>query len=439
MKLSVFLPVLIALVERVVAAPAVWGAATGGQVGIFSDKACSTLVQVSIVGGSNQVFTPAASTTCTAGTGTWANFYLQKITASSSTSTTEGSLVTVPFWNSYDGYANILTYTDPTASPNCNAPAQNTAAAMGGQVPFKAGTCTVLSVPVGEVKAIKFTSGTGLTLWSTTDCTTTQVGSAVATGSNVATSALTQALLPSAATGANCLALTSSPTYGYIALVGKPMVQGAVTLYGYYSDSGCSSLVDYWLIGTALTTAATTSCSSSAPYYKFPVSSSASAVTEASAFTTTQFDASSLYDGYAVIMSYSAAACPSASVATGSATTSAGVVAPFKAGGACVALSGTSSTIALGGASYKYTTSGGFILYSDNACATALAPFTSAVFVLGQPAMCLNNLASSPTASYWVNLVASKAASVSVTSKSGAYSNITPFMAGSALLMAALV
>ncbi|KAJ3081877.1 hypothetical protein HDU99_004365 [Rhizoclosmatium hyalinum] len=119
-------------------------------------------------------------------------------------------------------------------------------------------------------------------------------------------------------------------------------------------------------------------------------------------------------------------------------TAAPGVVAPFKAGGACVALSGTSS-IALGGASYKYTTTGGFILYSDNACATALAPFTSAVFVLGQPAMCLNNLASSPTASYWVNLVASKAASVSVTSKSGAYSNITPFMAGSALLMAALV
>ncbi|KAJ3084271.1 hypothetical protein HDU99_002279, partial [Rhizoclosmatium hyalinum] len=295
MKLSVFLPVLIALVERVVAAPVVWGAATGGQVGIFSDKACSTLVQVSIVGGANQVFTPAASTTCTAGTGTWANFYLQKITASSSTSTTEGSLVTVPFFNSYDGYANILTYTD-SGSSGCQTPAQNTAAAMGGQVPFKAGTCTVLSVPVGEVKAIKFVSSTGLTLWATTDCTTTQVGAAVATGSNVATASLTQALLPSAATGANCLSVASSPTWGYIALVGKPMVQGAVTLYGYYSDSGCSSLVDYWLIGTALSSAATTSCSSAAPYYKFPVSSSASAVTEASAFTTTQFDASSLYD-----------------------------------------------------------------------------------------------------------------------------------------------
>ncbi|KAJ3291321.1 hypothetical protein HDU79_002501, partial [Rhizoclosmatium sp. JEL0117] len=308
MKLAVFLPVIIALVERVVAAPVVWGTATGGQVGIFSDKACTNLVQVSIVGGTNQVFTPPASTTCTAGTGTWANFYLQKITASAGiTSTTDGALMTVPFWNSYDGYANVLTYTDSGTS-GCQTPAQNTAAAMGGQVPFKAGTCTVLSVPVGEVKALKFTSGTGLTLWATTDCTTTQVGAAVAAGSNVATSALTQALLPSAATGANCLSVASSPTYGYIALVGKPMVQGAVTLYGYYSDSGCSSLVDYWLIGTALTTAATASCSSAAPYYKFPVSSSASAVTEASAFTTTQFDASSLYDGYAVIMSYSAAA-----------------------------------------------------------------------------------------------------------------------------------
>ncbi|ORY51778.1 hypothetical protein BCR33DRAFT_733355, partial [Rhizoclosmatium globosum] len=407
MKLAVFLPVVIALVERVVAVAVVWGTATGGQVGIFSDKACTNLVQVSIVGGANQVFTPAASTTCTAGSGTWANFYLQKITASSSTSTSEGSLVTVPFWNSYDGYANILTYTDSGTS-GCQTPAQNIAAAMGGQVPFKAGTCTVLSVPVGEVKALKFVSTTGLTLWATTDCTTTQVGALVAAGSNVATSALTQALLPAAATSANCLSVASSPTWGYIALVGKPMVQGPVTLYGYYSDSGCSSLVDYWLIGTPLSTAAAATCSTSgAPYYKFPVSSSASAVTEASAFTTTQFDTASLYDGYAVIMSYGAAACPSASVATGSGTAAAGVVAPFKAGGACVSLSGTSSTIALGGASYKYTTSGGFILYSDNACATALAPFTSAVFVLGQPAMCLNNAASGASASYWVNLVRS--------------------------------
>ncbi|KAJ3081876.1 hypothetical protein HDU99_004364, partial [Rhizoclosmatium hyalinum] len=344
------------------------------------------------------------------------------ITAGSTVaSTTEGTTLTVPFWNSYDGYISIYPFT--TSSPIVSA--SSTAGALGLQVPFKAGSCVTLPVKIDNIQSVNFVTNIGVKLFSDTACAT-QIGIVGAVGTNVATTALTQVQIPAAGS----YSFITGATYSLFVNVAAPIKSGAVTLVGYYSDSACSNLVDYWLIGaTALSSAPTSTCSSTAPYIKLAATS---AVSEATTYTTTQWDSSNSWGGYATIISYTGSGC-AASGLVSTATAAEGVIAPFIAGGSCIALSGTTSTIALGGASYKYTAANGFQLYSDNACATAITGYTTAALLIGSLPSCV----ASGSNSHWVSLTATKGAvSGTITSKSGVQ-YITSMMAGSAFLMAA--
>ncbi|KAJ3081878.1 hypothetical protein HDU99_004366, partial [Rhizoclosmatium hyalinum] len=427
MKLIAFLPALVALVQRVSAGATLTTYGTGSQIALYSDAACTTLLGVAMV-SSTQATAFGATTTCTKGTSSLASVYILK---AYSGTMTDMAVFTSPVFDGSSADAVVSVF--PTSASTCDA-AVTAADLQGVLVPVKYATCATLPFTITTAKSIKYASATGtVAVYSSTDCS----GTALGTSAGITVGAAGAAPVP-AVGSSSCTSISGNN--GLVIYAQKPLQIGTVTQVGYYSDAACNTLVNYWLVSTAQNAAsgfnaaaATTTCSTAAPYVKLPASSS---VAEAALFTTTQFDASSSYSGYANIQFFTDTACATPNTAK-QAPFVQGVVVPFLTG-SCASFS-NANTLMTG--SIKYTTAAGLAFYPTTDCSgTANANFGTAALLLGNPQACIALGAAWMTnvQSVVVDIYATKAAaSVSITSKSGAYSNISPYMAGSAILMAA--